>query len=191
MYFSPFLCYFSTFIYAVYVICLNKCRKQNLLSVCSKFTQKSSTNVRKYLCKELKFKTAVRFFLTLSNICVIIPTETNESGVFPNKEKRRLACIIKVNLLINKKTERFFFKTVKTNNCLKNHIYGGTMENQRNYQHFAFGERHRTMCAQCGYLFERGDEALRVHETGDIIHKDCWQEYTDDNLYQMSDAVEF
>lgn len=50
---------------------------------------------------------------------------------------------------------------------------------------------HITVCAQCGYRFESGDEALRVNETGDVIHVDCWMDYTDDNIDEFTQKIEF
>lgn len=46
-----------------------------------------------------------------------------------------------------------------------------------------------TVCAQCGYRFAKYDDAIRVNCTGDVIHKDCWMEYSDDNIDQLSSAV--
>lgn len=50
---------------------------------------------------------------------------------------------------------------------------------------------HMTVCAQCGYRFVDGDEALRVRQTGDIIHRDCWMDYTEDNREELSDIIDF
>ncbi len=49
---------------------------------------------------------------------------------------------------------------------------------------------HRTLCAQCGYRIVRGDIALRVHMTGDMIHKECWQYYTEDNLFVLCEEYD-
>ncbi len=48
-----------------------------------------------------------------------------------------------------------------------------------------------TVCAQCGYRFARGDEALRVKQTGDVIHVECFMDYTDDNKDELTDILEF
>ena len=48
-----------------------------------------------------------------------------------------------------------------------------------------------TVCAQCGYRLVRGDEALRVKQTGDIIHNECFMDYTDDNKTELTDIFEF
>lgn len=50
---------------------------------------------------------------------------------------------------------------------------------------------HYTVCAQCGYRFERGDEALRIKETGDIVHNDCYVDYMDDNVTELAESMEF
>ena len=45
--------------------------------------------------------------------------------------------------------------------------------------------RH-TVCASCGYRFERNDEVYRIHETGDVIHRDCRMEYFEDNIDEFA-----
>lgn len=50
---------------------------------------------------------------------------------------------------------------------------------------------HFTVCAQCGYRFIKGDDALRIRQTGDIIHESCWMDYADDNVSELSEDVEF
>ncbi len=65
------------------------------------------------------------------------------------------------------------------------------MNQMKGFMEFQDGNRHMTVCAWCGYRFERGDEALRVKDTGDIIHKDCWMEYSDDNVQELTSEIEF
>lgn len=48
-----------------------------------------------------------------------------------------------------------------------------------------------TVCAQCGYRFARGDEAYKVKQTGDVIHTECYMDYTDDNKEELTDILEF
>ena len=55
---------------------------------------------------------------------------------------------------------------------------------------FEFGG-HNTVCAQCGYRFARGDEALRVKATGDIIHRECLMDYTEDNMNELTEEIDF
>lgn len=50
---------------------------------------------------------------------------------------------------------------------------------------------HFTVCAQCGYRFVSGDDALRIKETGDIIHNDCFFDYMDDNMDEIAEKMEF
>lgn len=50
---------------------------------------------------------------------------------------------------------------------------------------------HYTVCAQCGYRFTPGDEALRIKETGDIVHNECYVDYMDDNIDEIADKLEF
>lgn len=51
--------------------------------------------------------------------------------------------------------------------------------------------RHSTVCAQCGYRFASGDEAYMIKATGDIIHRDCFSDYTEDNMYEFADKIEY
>ena len=53
------------------------------------------------------------------------------------------------------------------------------------------GSYHFTVCAQCGYRFVKGDEAVMVKDTGDVIHKGCWFDYTDDNMQEMTQEIDF
>lgn len=50
---------------------------------------------------------------------------------------------------------------------------------------------HATVCAQCGYRFIRGEEALWIKETGDVVHKDCFYDYAEDNIEQFTKEIEF
>jgi len=36
-------------------------------------------------------------------------------------------------------------------------------------------------CCQCGYPILEGEEALQLYINGDVIHKECWQEYAEEN----------
>ena len=47
-----------------------------------------------------------------------------------------------------------------------------------------------TVCAQCGYRFEKGDEVLEINETGDVIHEDCRADYFEDNIEEFSTSIE-
>ena len=50
---------------------------------------------------------------------------------------------------------------------------------------------HMVVCAQCGYRFVKGDEAYVVKPTEDIIHKDCFLDYAEDNMNDLCECVEF
>lgn len=63
------------------------------------------------------------------------------------------------------------------------------MTNSRN--RFEAFSASSTVCAQCGYRFIRGDEAYRVNETGDVIHRECWIDYSDDYVGELCSEVEF
>ena len=40
-------------------------------------------------------------------------------------------------------------------------------------------------CMYCGYDIERGEEKVMVDANGDILHRRCWQEYAEDNFYEL------
>ena len=50
-----------------------------------------------------------------------------------------------------------------------------------------FGRKHRETfdhaecCASCGFELLSGEEAMEVGDTGELIHKSCWNEYADEN----------
>ena len=48
-----------------------------------------------------------------------------------------------------------------------------------------------TVCAQCGYRFTKGDDAIRIRQTGDIIHTDCFIDYSEDNREELTEEFEF
>ena len=50
---------------------------------------------------------------------------------------------------------------------------------------------HMTICAQCGYKFVDGDEALTVKGTSDVIHKGCWMDYSEDNVDELCEETDF
>jgi hypothetical protein len=50
---------------------------------------------------------------------------------------------------------------------------------------------HATVCAQCGYRFIRGETALWVNETKDVVHRDCFADYVEDNLYEFTEEMNF
>lgn len=40
-------------------------------------------------------------------------------------------------------------------------------------------------CAYCGYEILPGEEAVKVGMTNDIIHRQCWCEYAEDNCLDL------
>ena len=40
-------------------------------------------------------------------------------------------------------------------------------------------------CAYCGYEILPDDEAVRVKTTKDILHRQCWCEYAEDNCLDL------
>ena len=40
-------------------------------------------------------------------------------------------------------------------------------------------------CMYCGYEIVKGEEKAIVISTGDTIHRNCWQDYAEDNFYEL------
>ena len=40
-------------------------------------------------------------------------------------------------------------------------------------------------CMYCGYDIVKGEEKAFVVSTGDTIHRNCWQDYAEDNFYEL------
>lgn len=40
-------------------------------------------------------------------------------------------------------------------------------------------------CMYCGYEILHGESKAQVIATGDVIHKKCWQDYADENFYEL------
>lgn len=64
------------------------------------------------------------------------------------------------------------------------------MEKERGKNHTDFSG-HITVCAQCGYRFVSGERALWFKETGDIVHRDCFADYAEDNIGEFTDEISF
>jgi len=45
------------------------------------------------------------------------------------------------------------------------------------------------VCAMCGYRFEKYDDVIMVKGTGDAIHRDCWMDYSDENMGELTREV--
>lgn len=50
---------------------------------------------------------------------------------------------------------------------------------------------HMTVCAHCGYRFVSGERALWIKQTGDVVHRDCFSDYTEDNIEDFTQEVGF
>lgn len=50
---------------------------------------------------------------------------------------------------------------------------------------------HMTVCAQCGYRFVSGENAFWVKDTGDVVHKDCFGDYSEDNIGEFTEEINF
>lgn len=44
----------------------------------------------------------------------------------------------------------------------------------------------QTVCAGCGYRFVKGDDAVKVKQTGDVVHRECWVDYANDSIDTMT-----
>ncbi len=44
-------------------------------------------------------------------------------------------------------------------------------------EHFDNAEK----CCHCGFELLPGEEAIVLFSTGDVLHKNCWNEYADEN----------
>lgn len=53
----------------------------------------------------------------------------------------------------------------------------------RTYTAFRHGAVER--CAQCGFAIDARDDFVTVSDTGDRIHRDCWEEYASDNAEEF------
>ena len=64
------------------------------------------------------------------------------------------------------------------------------MDNYRKSEFSDFSGR-MLVYAQCGYRFVKGDEGFVIKATEDIIHRDCFIDYTEDNISEFADTVDF
>ena len=44
-------------------------------------------------------------------------------------------------------------------------------------------------CAQCGFAVYSENGALRVNDTGELIHEDCWSEYSEEHMFELVEKV--
>ena len=47
----------------------------------------------------------------------------------------------------------------------------------------------RTICAQCGYRFHKSDDIVRVKQTGDAVHRNCFADYAEDSVSELCDIL--
>ena len=40
-------------------------------------------------------------------------------------------------------------------------------------------------CCQCGYPIIPGEQALQIYCNGDVIHKECWLDYAEENTQAL------
>ncbi len=68
----------------------------------------------------------------------------------------------------------------------------GEVQEEYDFEDRDFGEEFCgcSVCAQCGYRFARSDDVLEVHETGDLVHKECFIDYADDNVNTLASVIE-
>ncbi len=46
-------------------------------------------------------------------------------------------------------------------------------------------------CAECGFAIDADDESVTVSDTGDRIHRACWEDYAADNAEEFFVQSEF
>ena len=44
-------------------------------------------------------------------------------------------------------------------------------------------------CAQCGFAVYSSNGALSVIDTGELIHEDCWAEYSEEHMFDFVEKV--
>ena len=44
-------------------------------------------------------------------------------------------------------------------------------------------------CDHCGFAIYDAKDAVCVHVTRDIIHKDCWSDYSDEHMFDLAENV--
>ena len=44
-------------------------------------------------------------------------------------------------------------------------------------------------CAQCGFAVYSANGALTVIDTGELIHEDCWPEYSEEHMFDFVEKV--
>lgn len=50
-----------------------------------------------------------------------------------------------------------------------------------------FSEKQK--CVYCGYEILDDERCLKVNDTGDIIHRKCWNDYADDNVADLCEEL--
>lgn len=56
---------------------------------------------------------------------------------------------------------------------------------------FEYPDVRNAKCMYCGYDIVSDDEGLRVDANGDTIHRGCWQDYAEDNLFELCSPLSF
>lgn len=46
-----------------------------------------------------------------------------------------------------------------------------------------------TYCDHCGFAVYSTDDALMINGSGDIIHADCWEEYSSEHMFDFSKKI--
>lgn len=45
-------------------------------------------------------------------------------------------------------------------------------------------------CDHCGFAIYSAKDALRVHATRDLIHKDCLSDYSDEHMFDLAQSLD-
>ncbi len=70
---------------------------------------------------------------------------------------------------------------------------GGPMNQFMNRNSPKRGDRNRiiAICDQCGFAVYACDDARMIPESEDIIHTDCWQDYAEEHMFDLTTEVPY
>ncbi len=54
---------------------------------------------------------------------------------------------------------------------------------------YGTGSKAICRCAQCGYGICGMENAVEITATGEVIHKDCWYDYAQDNAEEFIRSI--
>ncbi len=75
----------------------------------------------------------------------------------------------------------FYTFDSKDRNYKTNFLFNETTRDDES----SYSPSHNEKCMYCGFEIFDTDDVLKVIPTGDIIHKKCWIDYAEDNIYDI------